>query len=113
MLALLYRIKFPLVAGLVILLSLGILVMLGSQRESSASGEEKPNLYRAYALYKAKCLACHYSVADPEKAGKTRDEWSRVVNVMHKQGIRMNDYEKAVIVDLLDKIRHGLEKDPG
>ena len=39
---------------------------------------------KAFAMYTKKCLGCHDSVADPEKPGRTRDDWHLVVNVMHK-----------------------------
>ncbi len=71
------------------------------------------DMKEAYDLYENKCLSCHDSVADPEKPGRTRDGWFVVVNLMHKQGLKLTTDESAVIVELLYSIRRGLEKDPG
>ena len=68
---------------------------------------------QAFALYAKKCLGCHDSVADPEKPGRTRDDWFLVVNVMHKYGLEMTTEEAAMIVDLLYDLRKGMEREAG
>jgi hypothetical protein len=67
----------------------------------------------AFQLYQAKCMGCHDSVADPEKPGRTRDDWHLVVNVMHGYGLDMTDAESVKIVDLLYDLRQGIEKEAG
>jgi hypothetical protein len=68
---------------------------------------------KAYALYQSKCLGCHMSVADPEKAGRTRDDWHLVVQVMHGYGLDLTDDESEMIIDLLYDLRKGMEKEAG
>ncbi len=68
---------------------------------------------QAFALYAKKCLGCHDSVADPEKAGRTHDDWHLVVNVMHQYGLDMTTEEAGMIVDLLYDLRKGMEREAG
>ena len=68
---------------------------------------------KAFALYSQKCLACHDSVADPEKPGRTRDDWHLVVNVMHKYGMDLTNDEAEMIIDLLYDLRKGMEREAG
>jgi hypothetical protein len=68
---------------------------------------------QAYALYVKKCLGCHDSVADPEKSGRTRDDWHLVVHVMHGYGMDMSDDEADMIIDLLYDLRRGMEREAG
>ena len=68
---------------------------------------------KAFALYTQKCLGCHDSVADPEKPGRTRDDWHLVVNVMHGYGLDMTPEEADMIVDLLYDLRQGMEREAG
>jgi len=77
------------------------------------AGQEKKNLATTYQVYKQKCLDCHDSIADPEKPGRTRDEWHIVVNIMHQHGLNLTDEESEQIIDLLYDLRRGLEKDAG
>ena len=67
----------------------------------------------AYALFKQKCLSCHVSVADPERKGKTKDEWLLVVSFMDKHYVELTDAEAARIVELLFALRRGTEKEAG
>jgi len=60
-----------------------------------------------------KCLGCHDSVADPEKPGRTRDDWHLVVNVMHKYGLDITADEADMIIDLLYDLRQGMEREAG
>ncbi len=64
-------------------------------------------------MYTKKCLGCHDSVADPEKPGRTRDDWHLVVNVMHKYGLDMTAAEADMIIDLLYDLRKGMEREAG
>ena len=68
---------------------------------------------KAYKVYRQKCLGCHDSIADPEKPGRTRDEWHIVVNIMHQHGLDLTDEESEQMIDLLYELRRGLEKDAG
>jgi mono/diheme cytochrome c family protein len=79
-----------------------------------AADEKKKGEYKkAFSIYQKKCINCHDSVADPEKPGRTRDDWFLVVNVMHGYGFELTDQEARAITDLLYDLRAGLEKDPG
>ncbi|MBU4576842.1 MAG: hypothetical protein KUA39_18180, partial [Desulfarculus sp.] len=82
---------------------------LAGSRAKMAAKEQKA----AYDLYQKKCLSCHLSVADPERSGKTRDEWTLVVRYMDKHYVQLTDEEAAKIIDLLYSIRRGLEKEAG
>ena len=79
----------------------------------AADEKEKVEHRNAFSIYKEKCLGCHDSVADPEKPGRTRDDWFLVVNVMHGYGFDLSDQEAQAITDLLYELREGIEKDPG
>jgi hypothetical protein len=68
---------------------------------------------KAHEVFVQKCLGCHVSVADPERPGRTRDDWHLVVNVMHGYGLQMTDQESEMIVDLLYSLRKGMEREPG
>ena len=68
---------------------------------------------KAYALYQNKCLGCHLSVADPEKPGRTRDDWHLVVQVMHGYGLDLMAEEGDMIIDLLYDLRKGMEREAG
>ena len=80
--------------------------------QSMAKGKNVAH-QKAFALYAIKCLGCHDSVADPEKQGRTRDDWHLVVNVMHKYGLDMTTDEGDMIVDLLYDLRKGMEREAG
>lgn len=75
--------------------------------------QKKLNHKKAYRVYIKNCLDCHDSVADPEKPGKTRDEWHIVVDVMHKYGLELTQEESEQIIDLLYELRKGIEKEAG
>ena len=68
---------------------------------------------KAYSLYQSKCLGCHVSVADPEKPGRTRDDWHLAVEVMHEYGMDLTNDESEMIIDLLYDLRKGIEKEAG
>lgn len=100
---------------LCVMVMVGGLISLVSHPASIASDKKAPafDFAKAHAVYQSKCLSCHLSVLDPEKPGRTRDGWFMVVNIMHKQGMDLSDSEASMVVDLLYKVRRGLEKDPG
>jgi hypothetical protein len=68
---------------------------------------------KAYQLIVQKCTGCHVSVVDPERPGKTRDEWYAVVRLMQSHGFKLTDQETELIVDHLYAVRRGIEKTPG
>ena len=68
---------------------------------------------KAYDVFNQKCTGCHVSVADPEKPGRTRDDWHIVVNVMHDYGLDLTNEESDMIIDLLYKLRRGMEREAG
>jgi hypothetical protein len=74
---------------------------------------KKMNYVKAYGLYQQKCLGCHISVSDPEKAGQTRDDWYLVVQKMQNHGLALTDAESGMITDLLYNLRMGIEKEAG
>ena len=78
-----------------------------------AAAGKKIDYQKAYTVYTQKCSGCHNSVADPEKPGRTRDDWHIVVNVMHDYGLEMTNEESDMIIDLLYKLRRGMEREAG
>lgn len=89
-------------------------VLLAFQATGTAeSSEMKVSRQTAFSLYQKHCLGCHDSVADPEKQGRTRDDWHLVVNIMHRYGLVMTPEDGDAIVDLLYALRKGMERDPG
>ncbi len=76
-------------------------------------GKKKVENRKAYKLYTQKCLGCHDSVADPERPGKTRDDWVLVINVMHKNGVTLKTTESELLIDYLYNLRKGIEKEAG
>lgn len=79
---------------------------------ADAKRPAQPNA-RGYRLVQQKCTGCHVSVADPERPGKTRDEWYAVVRLMASHGFKLSDQEVEDIVDHLYALRRGVEKDAG
>ncbi len=96
-----------------LLLPVGLVLAAAKEKSPTAAEKKKQDLKAAYQLYNKKCLACHVSVADPEKSGRTRDEWFLVVNTMHGYGFELSPKEGEAIVDLLFRLRPGMEKEPG
>jgi hypothetical protein len=78
-----------------------------------AKAGQKMDFEKAYSVYNQKCNGCHLSVADPEKPGRTRDDWHIVVNVMHDYGLALTNEESDMIIDLLYKLRRGMEREAG
>ncbi len=72
------------------------------------------DLQKGYQLAKKWCTSCHDSVANPEGARKTRDEWHIIVDVMHKKfQVKINNDDREQLIDYFYSIRKGLEKDAG
>jgi hypothetical protein len=92
-------------------------VVLVSMQASVTAGDKtaakRMATKQAFELYQNKCLGCHDSVADPEKPGRTRDDWYLVVNVMHDYGLALTADEGDAIVQLLYELRKGMERDAG
>ena len=90
------------------------LVFGGSGDAVEAKKDKKRSEHiKAFQIYQKRCLGCHDSVADPEKPGRTRDEWHMVVNLMHGYGLKLTPEEGEIITDLLFDLRKGVEKDAG
>lgn len=66
-----------------------------------------------FAVFQKHCVQCHNSVADPERPGKTRDEWYATINLMEGHGLNISQEEADMIVDLLYNLRRGMEQTPG
>lgn len=66
-----------------------------------------------FAVFNKNCTHCHVSVADPERPGKTRDEWYRIVVLMQSHGLTLSQEEADMIVDLLFQLRTGIEEQAG
>lgn len=92
---------------------LGGFVLAGNQSDAMVKSGKKVSHQKAYAVYAKNCLGCHVSVADPEKSGRTRDDWHLVVNVMHDYGLDLTADESEMIIDLLYDLRKGMEREAG
>ena len=94
---------------------LGLVLLLSNPPVGAGDKAEKKKIdqKKAFAVYQQKCLSCHDSVADPEKQGRTRDDWHLVVNVMHDYGLDMTSQEAEAITDLLYELRKGMEREAG
>jgi hypothetical protein len=93
---------------------LGMVLFLstGDATETKAI-KKKINHMTAFQLHNKKCLSCHISVADPERPGRTRDDWHIVVNLMHGYGLDLTKQEAEALTDFLYELRQGIEKDAG
>ncbi len=85
---------------------------VGVAMQETKAGKQETHM-KAYAVYQNKCLICHDSVADPEKPGRTRDDWHLVVQVMHRYGLDLTVEESDMIIDLLYDLRKGMEREAG
>ena len=74
--------------------------------KANSQMKAQPKQYE-YAVFKKHCTQCHESVADPEKPGKARDEWYRIINLMEGHGLNISQDEADMIVDLLFALRRG------
>ena len=99
-----------LVGGMLIVDSKGF---AGQDTMLLAKAGKKADFENAFKVYTQKCNGCHVSVADPEKPGRTRDDWHIVVNVMHDYGMKLTHEESEMIIDLLYKLRRGMEREAG
>ena len=92
---------------------LGGLLLFGYQDSAAKQSKKQIEYQKAFKIYSKKCLGCHDSVADPEKPGRTRDDWHLVVNVMHGYGMGLSDQESEMIIELLYDLRKGMEREAG
>ena len=85
----------------------------GQDTMTLAKAGKKTDFEKAFKVYTQKCNGCHVSVADPEKPGRTRDDWHLIVNIMHDYGLDLTEEQSEQIIDLLYGLRRGLERDAG
>ena len=104
-----WRIATIVVCAAFVLGGMGLWANQGVAKQAKKSVEHQ----KAFKLYANKCLGCHDSLADPEKPGRTRDDWHLVVNVMHQYGLDMTEEEADIIIDLLYDLRKGMEREAG
>jgi len=104
-----WRTAAILICAVFLLGGMGLMVNQGMAKQ----GQKNLQHQKAFKLYAKKCLGCHDSVADPEKPGRTRDDWHLVVKVMHRYGLDMTDDEADMIIDLLYDLRQGMEREAG
>ncbi len=102
----------PILVCVVFLLG-GIVFAAGREKSASPESRKKVEHKKAFAVYKQKCLLCHDSVADPEKPGRTMDEWLLVLKTMHGYGLDLTPKETELIGGLLYDLRRGMEKEAG
>jgi|OpeIllAssembly_1097287.scaffolds.fasta_scaffold89604_2 hypothetical protein len=95
------------------LLFLAVTVVPSTAGAADKAGKSGHPSSKAHQLIVQKCTGCHVSVVDPERPGKTRDEWYAVVRLMQSHGFRLTDQETELIVDHLYAVRRGIEKTPG
>jgi hypothetical protein len=106
------RLVLPVLLGIAFLLA-GIVFAAQQEKKSSTESQLKINHKKAFALYRQKCLQCHDSVADPEKPGRTKDDWLLVLKVMHGYGLDLTPKETEQIGGFLYDLRKGMEKEAG
>jgi hypothetical protein len=85
----------------ILLLVLGlVLVACGSAQEAPASGGEVDTELDGKALVEERCTECH-NLQTVTSARKSREGWQSNVERMIGKGARLNDAEKAVVIDYL------------
>ena len=94
-------------------LSMSLLVAALFCYSSTSAKTKKADHISAYKIYQEKCLLCHDSIADPEKPGRTKDDWRLVVEIMHGYGLGLTQPETDLIIELLYDLRKGIEKQAG
>jgi len=98
---------------LFVLFFLAGVFLLTPLSNAGPAAKKKASHQEAFGVYSQNCLSCHDSIADPEKPGRTRDDWHLVVNIMHGYGLDLSNEESEMIIDLLYDLRQGLEKEAG
>ncbi len=91
----------------------GILLQGSDTIAGQKKSVKKESQLKAFKVYKKKCLGCHNSVADPEKPGRTRDDWHMIVNIMHDYGMDLSEAQSELIIELLYDLRRGIEREAG
>jgi hypothetical protein len=102
----------PFLVCLVFILA-SLVFAVASEKGATPTAKKKTNHKKAFAVYKQKCLQCHDSVADPEKPGRTQDEWLLVLKTMHGYGLDLTPKDTELIGGLLYDLRKGMEKEAG
>ncbi len=97
----------------IVFLFAGIIPALAADKTVPSHSKKKTDHKLAFAVYKQKCLMCHDSVADPERPGRTKDEWLLVLKTMHGYGLDLTPEQTEQIGGLLYDLRKGMEKQPG
>lgn len=91
----------------------GMVLAVAGEKTTTPESRKKVEHKKAFAVYKQKCLLCHDSVADPEKPGRTQDEWLVVLKTMHGYGLDLTPEQTELIGGLLYDLRKGMEKEAG
>jgi hypothetical protein len=102
-----------LILSICVICAVGVLFLLQTSGAEAGGKGKRQAQQKAFTLYQQKCLGCHDSVADPEKPGRTRDDWHLVVEVMHGYGLDLTSEESGSIIDLLYDLRKGMEREAG
>ncbi|MDW7646505.1 MAG: hypothetical protein SCI25_15890 [Desulfuromonadales bacterium] len=93
-----------------IIVALGICILLST----NCFAQNAKSVKEGYALNNKYCVSCHDSVANPERAGFTRDTWHLIIKVMHKHGLeKLSSEETETLIDYFYTIRKGIENQPG
>ena len=98
---------------IVVTFLIGGVFVVGNQGLATDKKAKMIEHQKAHALFVQKCLGCHVSVADPEKPGRTRDDWHLIVNVMHDYGLDLTEQESEMLIELLYDLRRGMEREAG
>ena len=102
-----------LILSICVICAVGVLLVLQTSGVAAGGKGKQQAQQKAFKVYQQKCLGCHDSVADPEKPGRTRDDWHLVVEVMHGYGLDLSTEESGAIIDLLYDLRKGMEREAG
>jgi mono/diheme cytochrome c family protein len=102
-----------LILTICVICAVGVLLVLQTSGAAAGGKSKRQAQQNAFKVYQQKCLGCHDSVADPEKPGRTRDDWHLVVQVMHGYGLDLSTEESGAIIDLLYDLRKGMEREAG
>jgi hypothetical protein len=102
----------PVLVGVAFLL-VGMVFAAEKGKGTTPESRKKIDHKKAFAVYKQKCLQCHESVADPERPGRTQDDWLLVLKTMHGYGLDLTPEETELIGGYLYDLRKGMEKEAG
>lgn len=102
-----------LILSTILLFAVSGFAMDASLGQSAAKNGQRASLEKSFQLYQSKCTACHEGVADPDKPGKTCDDWHIVIKLMHDYGLELTEEEETILVDYFFTIRKGVEAQAG